>query len=234
MIYSEVINLMNQKYIKILLGLIGLFITFGDISCYGNEPKNKIINNEIISSKVFEVIDGDTIKNKVAKIRLYGFDAPELDQKCKDENKKSWDCGRVSKAKLEKMIKGKLIKCKIKGHDKYKRKLGICYNGEDEINRLMVKQGYAVSYPKYRGRYELDEEYAINNNIGIWQGEFEEPEEYRKKRKKESLSKTSKTKISKRYEKAKKVSTKKIIKTLTKVDKKAHSKKVKRLNRGNK
>ena len=53
----------------------------------------------------------------------------------------------------------------------------------ENINSKMVLNGQAVAYRRYSKEYINDEETAKNNNVGIWQGEFDMPWEWRKKNK---------------------------------------------------
>ena len=134
------------------------------------------------------IIDGDTIKIKSKKIRLLGIDAPEKDQKCKKpfasinflNFQKSYNCGSVSSRSLKKKIGNKPIKCVSKSKDRYKRYLGICFLDNLDLNKWMVKNGYAVAYKKYSKKYELQEQYAKENKLGIWEGSFIEPEKWRR------------------------------------------------------
>ena len=48
------------------------------------------------------------------------------------------------------------------------------------LNKWMVKQGYAVAYRKYSKQFLIDEKYAKDNELGIWQGSFLRPEKWRK------------------------------------------------------
>ena len=170
---------------------IALFFLLVAIPAFTNAANNNQSPKQIKLSKAVQVIDGDSIKDGNLKIRLYGIDAPELEQQCTDAKGTSWHCGKASKRKLEILIKGKHLICNIKGTDLYKRKLAICKLDGLDINQYMVEQGYAVAYTKYSDKYEIDEEYAINNNKGIWQGDFKEPEEFRKEQK---LKKSKKAK----------------------------------------
>ena len=148
-------------------------------------------NSQIISGYAI-VIDGDTIKINNHKIRLYGIDAPEKKQLCKRiffnisflSFEKKYLCGEVSTKKLKKLVNNKKIKCHIKGKDRYKRKLAICFKHKLSINSWLVRNGYAVAYKKYSKKY-LDEEFdAKNDKLGIWQGTFEMPWNWRKNVKK--------------------------------------------------
>ena len=64
--------------------------------------------------------------------------------------------------------------------DKYQRSVAICYAGKVELNREMAKQGMAMAYRYYSKRYIKDEESAKSAKLGIWQGQFMEPREWRK------------------------------------------------------
>ena len=48
------------------------------------------------------------------------------------------------------------------------------------LNQYMVRSGNAVAYKRYSKKYLNDEEWAKKNKLGIWGGEFENPEEWRK------------------------------------------------------
>ena len=148
---------------------------------------SSIYSKEIIIGKA-EVIDGDTIKINSKSIRLFGIDAPEKKQKCKKfflsisflSFQKKYNCGTVSTEHLKKKIQHKVIKCVSDSNDRYKRYLAICYLNKLDLNKWMVKNGYAVAYKKYSKKYVLDEQYAKENELGIWKGAFTEPEKWRR------------------------------------------------------
>ena len=144
--------------------------------------------SEIIKGKAI-VIDGDTIKINGTKIRLFGIDAPEKKQLCKkvflDINlisfKKKYNCGEISTHKLKKLIKNENINCIINGEDFFKRKIGICFRNKLDINSWMVRTGLAVAYIKYSKKYYQDQIQAKDEGLGLWQGDFEMPWDWRKK-----------------------------------------------------
>ena len=64
---------------------------------------------------------------------------------------------------------------------RYGRRIGYCYASDGtDINRWMVRQGFAVAYRKYSKRYVEAEEAAKQAEIGVWQGAFVLPWEWRR------------------------------------------------------
>ena len=143
---------------------------------------------KIITGKA-RVTDGDTIKINNQKIRLFGIDAPETKQFCKEvylsflifNFKRDYKCGEKSTNALKKKIQGKNIRCLVQDNkDRYRRNIGICYLKKQDINSWLVKNGYAIAYRRYSKKYINDEQYAKDSKLGIWQGTFMKPEKWRR------------------------------------------------------
>ncbi len=137
---------------------------------------SSIITSAISFEKIIigkaNVTDGDTIKINDQKIRLFGIDAPETKQFCKEvylsflifNFKRDYKCGEKSTNALKKKIKNKKIRCLIQDKkDRYKRNIGICYLKRQDINSWLVKNGYAIAYRRYSKKYIIDEQYAEDN-----------------------------------------------------------------------
>jgi endonuclease YncB( thermonuclease family) len=169
----------KKLIILIIISSIFFIVTYNDVR---SENINKI-------SGFAKVVDGDTIKINSKKIRLYGIDAPEKKQKCKKTYltisfmsfTKDYMCGEVSTQKLIKKINKQKLNCNILDVDRYKRLIGECFKRNINLNSWMVSNGYAVAYRKYSKKYVSDEINAKNNKLGIWQGKFEMPWDYRRK-----------------------------------------------------
>ncbi len=165
------------------------------------------VSEGIINDKVIKVSDGDsfTLSNGTI-IRLYGIDAPELNQTCtmsvKIDNEisepiiryKNIKCGENAKNKLSEMILNNEISCTIIGKDAYDRLVANCtlqkYNSNTKsyetinINKEMVSTGNAVAFQQITDEYLEDENEAKLENRGIWATTFDPPYIYRKKNEK--------------------------------------------------
>ena len=170
-----------KLFLVISICIIFFFLTYNDVK----SQELKII------SGIAKVIDGDTIKIQKDKIRLLGIDAPEKKQKCQ----KTWlsisfmifnrdyPCGEISTNRLKKEINNKFITCKYKNKDRYKRFIAECFKDKTNINAWMVRNGYAVAYRKYSKNFIADEVIAKKKKLGLWNGIFDMPWEWRKKNK---------------------------------------------------
>lgn len=123
------------------------------------------------------VIDGDSFWRGESEIRLYGIDAPEYRQTCKDEAGQIWNCGRDAMRALKQLIGGRDVACEIRDTDRYDRLVAVCKSGDVDLNQAMVRQGWAVSFGAY-GSLEAE---ARQARRGIWRGDFERPQDWRKR-----------------------------------------------------
>jgi endonuclease YncB( thermonuclease family) len=125
-----------------------------------------------------QVTDGDTIRIGDARIRLKGIDAPEMEQTCSRAGR-SYRCGEVARRALIDLVSGENVQCRAAGRDRYQRVLARCTVKGSDIGAHMVEEGWAVSY----GRdYDLQEMRAQGRSAGLWAGEFERPQEWRRSR----------------------------------------------------
>ena len=129
------------------------------------------------------VVDGDTLWIGNEKIRLLGIDAPELSQTCGDAKGGTWACGREATARLRALASAGELTCTRRGPDRYGRTLAICRAGGVDVGETLVREGLAVSYlsPTGPGDYRSLELTARLARRGIWQGQFERPQDWRKR-----------------------------------------------------
>ena len=140
------------------LNKIKLFLVISTCLIFSFLTNIDVESQEIkLISGVAQVIDGDTIRIEKKKIRLFGIDAPEKKQKCRKPwltisfltFNKDYPCGEISTLKLKKMINDKFVTCKSTNLDRYKRFIAECFKNKTNINKWMVRNGYAVAYKKY-------------------------------------------------------------------------------------
>jgi len=125
------------------------------------------------------VIDGDTIEIHGTRIRLFGIDAPESDQSCVVQGKTS-RCGQIASGALANKLGSQVVNCQPKDRDQYDRIVAVCSVGEEDINAWMVAQGWALAYRYYSNDYISQEEQASKSKIGVWQGDFTAPWDWRR------------------------------------------------------
>lgn len=102
------------------------------------QKENKNTSGQKINPSSIYVLDGDTVKIGENKIRLLCIDAPESNQRY----------GKESTEALHRFISlSKEIKIKSYGTDRYGRILSLLQSSnQGNLNELMVKRGYAISY----------------------------------------------------------------------------------------
>ena len=126
--------------------------------------------------------DVDTIKIGDTTYRLDGIDGPEFDQNCINELGELYHCGQVAVEALNTFIDKRPIYCDDLGPDpKYPhRRIGRCQVDGTDLNRWLVKEGWAISFePHARGRYTDDEREGREGHLGIWSGCFVAPRDFR-------------------------------------------------------
>ena len=134
------------------------------------------------------VRDAGTIQLADVTYRLDGIDTPTLDQMCIDEHADPWACGVEARDQLSNLIGDRPVHCQDLGPDTTyrKRHVGVCsLEGETtSLNQLLVRKGFALNLePSAKGRFKDDEDGAKTGRLGLWQGCFVAPQEFRHGRK---------------------------------------------------
>ncbi|UNW11162.1 thermonuclease family protein (plasmid) [Acinetobacter indicus] len=128
--------------------------------------------------RVVGVSDGDTITVLTAekqqyRVRMMNIDAPEKGQ----------PYGEQAKQFLSNLVYNSQVYVQDHGQDQYNRVLGTVLKGNDNVNRMMVRYGYAWAYRKYlKDPVMIDlETYAQQQKIGMWKdAQNITPEQWRK------------------------------------------------------
>jgi endonuclease YncB( thermonuclease family) len=125
------------------------------------------------------VVDGDTLDINDYRIRLYGIDAPESAQTCRDSGGRDYRCGLSATRALSDRIAGQVVSCQARDVDRYGRVVAVCRVAGEEVNRWLTSEGWAVAYRRYSRDYVGAEEAARAGQRGLWAGTFTAPEEWR-------------------------------------------------------
>lgn len=131
------------------------------------------------------VIDTDVLEVDGQRFVLYGIDAMEQEQNC-FLNGKQWSCGAVAYRELEKIVaeEGGAVTCTPRQDANPRRPAtpwGTCVIGGKDIAELMVRRGMAVAVRDQSLDYVAAEKAADMAGIGVWQGPFILPWEYRER-----------------------------------------------------
>ena len=131
-----------------------------------------------LSGQVY-VVDGDSIKFGNTRVRLFGIDAPEIKQTC-DIAGRSWNCGIEARRALVRAIDKYSVSCVEKDRDRYGRVVAVCLADGVNLNSFMVSEGWALAYRRYSRDYEHEESTARAGKLGLWQGRFTPPWDWRR------------------------------------------------------
>ena len=154
-------------------GFLAILVLLLVVGYWGIDP----LRDRTPMTGAFQVVDGDSLRRNSEDFRLQGIDAPELKQTCEDATGRAYPCGREAHQMLRRLVQGRIIKCESTGVDRYNRTLAYCRAGDTDINDAMVSAGWAVSY--YSLAYFLTELEARNAGLGLWQGAFQSPADWR-------------------------------------------------------
>lgn len=144
---------------RFLLGVLFILLLPTVLRC------KEVLPNRF-QAKVISISDGDTFgvlfQGKEIKIRLEHIDCPEKGQ----------PFGKNAKLFLSQLCFGKLITVMNQGkYDRYGRLIAICMVNGTEVNKSMVRNGYAWHFKKYSSNsvYDKLEQDARSKRIGLWQ-----------------------------------------------------------------
>lgn len=162
----KILSSPKQLFVILVFALLIVFV------------QNFIASNSSFEAKVFQVIDGDTIEVRAGKknetIRLFGIDAPESKQAF----------GKEARNFLAKMTQDKMVQIIYKDKDKYNRIVGIVKLKGSDINKIMVRSGYAWAYVYYSDMYANEQKQAQKEKLGLWRDKNPiEPYKWRKQNK---------------------------------------------------
>lgn len=131
---------------------------------------------------VAHVHDGDTFTVAGVKIRLFGVDAPEMDQGCRRPDGSDWACGRWTTDQVRRLLDGRDLRCVKETYDTYGRMVARCYLGQQDLAKTLVRDGVVFAYARYSSDYLADEAAAQSAKRGLWAAQTIAPAEFRRQK----------------------------------------------------
>lgn len=162
----------KRSYLRLLLDVLLAVLVLGVLALVAANERFSVA--ETVAGPA-RVVDGDSLEIGGHRIRLEGIDAPELGQMC-IRGDAEYRCGREARAALAELAGGGTVECRADRRDRYGRLLARCTANGVDLNRAMVERGWAVAY----GDYDSSERAARDAGFGLWAGDFERPQEWRR------------------------------------------------------
>lgn len=128
-----------------------------------------------------QVVSGDTIVINDTHIRLYGIDAPEIDQTCTTRKGEAMRCGELARQALDAWMRGAQVQCRGDGEPSADAPwAAVCTIGWLDINEEIVTEGWALALSTESDAYVRAETFAKARKEGIWRTEFVPPWEWKR------------------------------------------------------
>nr|WP_245211401.1 thermonuclease family protein [Neoroseomonas oryzicola] len=129
---------------------------------FGSAPTSREWRAE---AHAIRIVDGETIGLGDKIVRLAGVAAPTRGEDCRGRAGEVFDCGAASAAALMRLVSGRPVTCRIVGQDGFGRGLGQCDAAGADLNRSLVRGGFAIAS---NGALRSDESLARDAAQGLW------------------------------------------------------------------
>lgn len=146
------------------------------------------------SGEGYSVVDGDTLAWRPAecllsrlgiacvsqRLRLYGVDAFESTQTCRDATGALWPCGAVATKRLRQLVTAPDFSCHVDPEfvDRHAREFAACSADGRDVGAILVSEGLAFAYGR-GAQYLPIEARAKERKRGAWAGSFVRPQFFR-------------------------------------------------------
>jgi endonuclease YncB( thermonuclease family) len=136
---------------------------------------------------IAKVREGDQVQIGGSRVRLSGIDAPSVDQLCLNTKGERWTCGVAARDELAHYTDKKNWSCHVIRPDRRGRVVARCEVDGEDIQKWLVRNGWALSYVRISHEYDADEKAARDAKAGMWQGAFIAPWDWRIRNKKTAI-----------------------------------------------
>lgn len=172
----------KKKHVRIVLStlfivLFGGYFGFSEVTTNPQHASDKSLARSAEEFQVIRVVDGDTIvvaiNQKPETIRLLGINTPETVA----PNRPVQCFGPEASARAKELLEKKIVRLESDSsqddQDKYKRLLRFVFLEEENINEVLIRDGYAREYTyktphKYQQEFRAVQKSAKKNRLGLW------------------------------------------------------------------
>jgi endonuclease YncB( thermonuclease family) len=110
------------------------------------------------------VYDADTIRIEGQRVRLWGIDAPEIDQTCSNRS-----VGVLAAHHLTTLMDGQRVTCEVRMRPNRGRAVAQCWLDSRDLAASVIDAGWAWDSSEFsRGYYADIERSARSRRIGLW------------------------------------------------------------------
>ncbi|TYO61979.1 thermonuclease family protein [Bradyrhizobium hipponense] len=127
-----------------------------------------------------QVINTDTLEVHGTRVRLWGIEAPDNSQMCRDIKSNLYRCGLNAASDLEGFIAEREVRCLSVLQDECGRTVATCSADGIDLGEWLVRNGLALDWTQSStGPYHAAQRAADRAGLGLWAGSFAVPWLYR-------------------------------------------------------
>ena len=134
-----------------------------------------------------KIREGDHVQIGSSRIRLGGIDAPSRRSALPQQQGERWTCGVAARDELIKHTGNKSWTCHSARPTAAAGSVARCEVDGEDIQKWLVRSGWALSYARFSHDYDADEKAARDAKAGMWQGAFIAPWDWRVRNKKTAI-----------------------------------------------
>jgi endonuclease YncB( thermonuclease family) len=127
------------------------------------------------------VVDGGTLRLGERIVRLQALEVPERGRAiCRDSSGREQDCGAASAEAMARLVADRDLTCRIQGHDRQGRAIGLCSAAGTELAASQVAAGWALVDRGGQPALAAIEATARAARRGLWAAATPPPESWRR------------------------------------------------------
>jgi len=160
-------------------GCVALLLAVGGSGdLFGFSPREAPLD---VAAADVRVVDGGTLRLGERVLRLQALEVPERGQaRCAVAGGLPQDCGAAATEALARLVANRDLSCRVQGHDRLGRAIGLCSAGGIEVNASLVASGWALVDRGAQPGLAAIEAAARAAGRGLWSAATPSPEAWRR------------------------------------------------------